>query len=519
MNAFERAFLVHPEVFRAGLVFGLLAVTVSLVLREERARLRSLALLYSGSLALRFVAELFHGTQMPASGRTVAFMAVLLQGMAFVSFAVLAVFAFLRRVLRVQSPRILQDLALAVAMVTLLVFLFARNQVDVTGIVATSAVVTAVIGFALQDTLQNLVGGLALQLDGSISVGDWVVHGEIKGIVREITWRHTSVETRDGNTYIVPNSVLIKNPVMLEGKRPGDGFIRERRRLDFHVDRNLLPTDVLAAVRAGFEHDVPRGASEEPAPSVLLMRFGESYNEYQVRYWLSDLAIDDVVDSEVRSRIAYALHRAGIPLAVPAQTITFTSGEDSARRAESGGLAERLAALEALPIFKALGPDEIAALAPRLSRAPYLAGETVVLQGDDVDHLYLLVKGRAEVRVAAPGVGELPIATITGPDLFGEMGVLTGDARRATVVALTELLCFTLSRSMFQEIMKKRPAIAEDFSRILAERERHLLSVLEGASDNRDLEDSQVRLLTRIRRFFGIDEDGGPPDRRDSKAG
>jgi CRP-like cAMP-binding protein len=317
----------------------------------------------------------------------------------------------------------------------------------------------------------------------------------------------------------VPNSVLIKNPVMLEGKRPGDGFIRERRRLDFHVDRNLLPTDVLAAVRAGFEHDVPRGASEEPAPSVLLMRFGESYNEYQVRYWLSDLAIDDVVDSEVRSRIAYALHRAGIPLAVPAQAITFTSGEDSARRAESGGLAERLAALEALPIFKALGPDEIAALAPRLSRAPYLAGETVVLQGDDVDHLYLLVKGRAEVRVAAPGVGELPIATITGPDLFGEMGVLTGDARRATVVALTELLCFTLSRSMFQEIMKKRPAIAEDFSRILAERERHLLSVLEGASDSRDLEDSQVRLLTRIRRFFGIDEDGGPPDRRDSKAG
>jgi hypothetical protein len=90
--------------------------------------------------------------------------------MAFVWFAVLAVFAFLRRVLRVQSPRILQDLALAVAMVTLLVFLFARNQVDVTGIVATSAVVTAVIGFALQDTLQNLVGGLALQLDGSISV-------------------------------------------------------------------------------------------------------------------------------------------------------------------------------------------------------------------------------------------------------------------------------------------------------------------------------------------------------------
>lgn len=113
--------------------------------------------------------------------------------------------------------------------------LLGRHGVDLSEIIATSAVVTAVIGFSLQDTLGNIMGGMALQLEQSIGVGDWVRVGEVEGIVREIRWRQTSIETRSWETVVVPNSALMKSQVTVLGRRQGQPRLH-RISVEFNVD-------------------------------------------------------------------------------------------------------------------------------------------------------------------------------------------------------------------------------------------------------------------------------------------
>src|SRR5690606_10443581 len=109
---------------------------------------------------------------------------------------------------------------------------------------ATSAVLTAVIGLSLQDTLGNLLGGLALQLDSSIQVGDWVKLGDVSGRVSEIRWRYTAIETRNWETVVVPNSIVMRSQVTVLGRRRGSP-LQWRRWVHFQVDFRTPPNDVI----------------------------------------------------------------------------------------------------------------------------------------------------------------------------------------------------------------------------------------------------------------------------------
>src|SRR5882672_1538525 len=94
--------------------------------------------------------------------------------------------------LRLKPPRIMRDLLLAVAyVVALVILLSSAGGVNLSGIVATSAVLTAVIGLSFQDTLGNMMGGMALQMERSIAIGDWIRIDNQEGVVKEIRWRHT----------------------------------------------------------------------------------------------------------------------------------------------------------------------------------------------------------------------------------------------------------------------------------------------------------------------------------------
>ena len=118
-----------------------------------------------------------------------------------------------------EPPQIAQDLIIALVYIAIAIVLLSESGVDFRGIVATSAVLTAVIGFSLQDTLGNIMGGMALQMEHTIRVGDWIRVDDLEGKVKEIRWRQTSVETRNWDTIVIPNSVLMKGKVTLLGRR------------------------------------------------------------------------------------------------------------------------------------------------------------------------------------------------------------------------------------------------------------------------------------------------------------
>jgi small-conductance mechanosensitive channel len=179
--------------------------------------------------------------------RTARWAALLLFGIAVVNLVSVLLFDVVLKALRVHPPRILRDLLLAICYIAIALVLLSRNGFDLTGIVATSAVITAVIGFSLADTLGNIMGGMALQMEHTIEIGDWINVDGMEGKVKEIRWRQTSIETRNWDTIVIPNSVLMKTRVSLLGHR--DGAPRQQRRwVYFNVDFRFAPSAVIEAV-------------------------------------------------------------------------------------------------------------------------------------------------------------------------------------------------------------------------------------------------------------------------------
>src|SRR5690606_3646306 len=191
---------------------------------------------------------------------------------------------------------------------------------NVGGLIATSAVLTAVIGFSLQDTLGNLMAGMALQAEKSVRPGDWIKVGDQVGQVLEVRWRQTTIETRNWETVIVPNSYLAKNQFMILGRKRGEP-VQWRRWVHFQVDYRFSPTDVMRTVEEALRRAPITGVAREPAPDCIHMDMRGSFHTFAVRYYLTDLLRDDPTDSLVRTRIGSALRRAGIPLTMPAQAV------------------------------------------------------------------------------------------------------------------------------------------------------------------------------------------------------
>lgn len=496
------------------LALGFLAATALLLAWRPAQRRRvgvSLVLfLVAGALLVIAAALMTAGaTPEDAGPRWTRFVGLLLLTVATINVAAVLLFDVILTPIRLRPPAIVRDLIIAVAYIGAAISLLSLVGVNLAGIVATSAVVTAVIGFSLQDTLGNVMGGMAVQLDRSIHVGDWIRVGSEEGRVTQIRWRHTAIETRNWDTLLIPNSVLTKSTVTVLGRRRGEP-VQHRQWVYFNVDFRHSPTEVIDAVDSALRDETIPNVAAEPAAHCILFDFKESYGQYAVRYWLTDLGPNDLANSVVRSLIYAALKRAGMSLSIPAQSL-FITEEDGTRRDRKEGeeVVRRITALRGMDIFAPLTDEERRELAGRLRTAPFVRGETVMRQGARGDWLYILARGQAEVMVASDdGRASKTIATLKPGDFFGEMGLMTGGERAATVVALSDVACYRLDKSDFEDILTRRPEIAEDMAKILAKRRAELEAAREGLNEEamrQRMRANQIALLQRIRNFFTLD--------------
>lgn len=508
-NQLQTAAGLEGALLSVTLVFLVGALSLYVLRPSERVRIRTAIVLFAFSLigSLAAAALLSSGLSSAHSAYTwTRWAARCFQWIAFVNVASVFVFDVVLDALRLRPPRIMRDVLLALTYIVVGITILSRD-VDVTGIVATSAVITAVIGLSFQDTLGNMMGGMALQMERAIGVGDWIKFDGHEGVVREIRWRHTSIETRNWDTMVIPNSALMKSPVTVLGRRAGQPQ-QHRQGVHFNVDFRYSPADVIDVVEAALRAEPIPNVAGEPPPDCVLMDFKDSYGSYVVRYWLTDLAVDDPTNSIVRTRIYFSLRRAGIPLSIPAQSL-FVTAEDQSRleRKRAEDIEERVAALKGVELFQALTDEERRRLATRLRVAPFVRGEAMTRQGAEAHWLYLITRGDAEVRISGEGQLTERIATLHQGGFFGEMGMMTGEPRAATVIALSDVECYRVDKEAFNEILQQRPEIAEDISEQLARRRMELDAAREGLNEEAQrarLRYHQGDLLERIRNFFTL---------------
>jgi small-conductance mechanosensitive channel/CRP-like cAMP-binding protein len=471
---------------------------------SERGRVKA-GIFFAGAYLVMVTAFALLGRPMPTATHHdwLRVLAVLLFCFGAVITGSLVLFDVVLR--RRQLPRILQDLVQAIAYFIVAAIVLTRSDVDVTRVFTASVLTTAVLGLALQDTLGNIMAGLALQLERDFEIGDWINIGDrhtpVIGRIREVRWRATAIQTRDGDLMLIPNSAITR-AMITNYSRPTSAHRQwVTVRVHFrHPPARVRDVIVEAVRRLSF-------VRAEPAPDCLLQEFREDACTYACRYWVDELQRVENLDSDVRSAIWYALHRAGMEIPFPSRNINVTEmNEDRVQRKLDEEYARRVDALSRVDVFRALDAEKIDRLSRRLRQVMFGPGEVILRQGDPGDSLYLVRNGQVAVQIGVLGASK-EVATLGDGQFFGEMSLMTGESRTATVVAKTDVECYIVDKEAFQEIVQEKPELAGTISDILSRRQvdlgakRTMTPVPSAAQTN--------QLRSKIAAFFGIG--GGKP--------
>lgn len=487
---------------------SLLAIILLHFLRESRSSVTNTLLFFLACWLVQFLSSLIHALEFTLIANVFYEIGFIGAGIALIRLTGLLAFRIVLPRMRVNPPRIAEDIFVILCYVVWFLVRLSYAGLDLGSILATSAVITAVIAFAMQDTLGNILGGLALQLDNSIEIGDWIKVDEIVGRVVDIRWRSTLVETRNWETVVFPNSQLMKNKFLVLGRRT-DQPVQWRRWVWFNTSLEVSPAKVMQTLETSFSRAEIAHVAARPAPNCVLMEIDHGCARYAVRYWLTDLAVDDPTDSAVRRHVHAALTRAGIQLTVEEQNVQYVKySEKRAEALHQRELALRHKTLRRIELFGQLTDAELQTLAEHLKYVPYVSGDVIARQGEASEHwLFIIISGEAEVFLPEPNGEKRVLNVLTKGDFFGEMSLLTGSPRMASVIARTDLQCYRLDKESFEEILRARPAIAEEVTNVLMVRQEALDKALHSMGQTDAVHEPhppRTEVLAVVKRFFGL---------------
>jgi len=123
-----------------------------------------------------------------------------------------------------------------------------------------------------------------------------------------------------------------------------------------------------------------------------------------------------------------------------------------------------------IPLFEGLDRIELAKVIPSFTLNSFVLDEVLFRQGDAGDSLFIIVRGLVQVIRGHGEEGEQEIAVMGHGQCVGEMALLSGDARSATVKAATELTALRLAKEDFDELLLKHPSLSVHFAALLASR-------------------------------------------------
>lgn len=455
------------------------------------ARARPVGRRYGGAAWCLVVAIAVEAVMPWLTGRPAGIAFVL--AVAALSFAVvrgIAVTADLvARRRQMHASTILRDLATLLVYVVVVVAVLDSVDVDVSGLLTTSAIVTAVIGLALQETLGNVFSGLSLQLQKPFEPGDWIGFDTHVGRVQGIGWRSTSIITRNLEMLDVPNAFLAREVVRnFRGQAIGDELFVG---VSYASPPNAVKDVIVEVLR-----EVPEVVAMPP-PVAEVVDYGDFAIKYRVRFWIRDFGPQPAVRDAIMNKLWYALRRNGMEIPFPIRNVYLHAREAVRSESESP-----VAALRQVDFLADLEDAELDLLRPDVREAVFGRAEVVCREGDAGDAFFVLRRGTVEVVARGADGRDTHVADLAAPAFFGEMALLTGEARSATVRTKTDVELLVVARSGFETLFKTKPGVAAAVSRILAARQTELRERREQTSVTESSESRSRRLLAKMQAIF-----------------
>ena len=387
------------------------------------------------------------------------------------------------------APRILTDIIafFFYVAVALLVLKFVW-EISITVFAAASGVAAVIVAYSARGVFSDLFSGIALNINPGFVIGDYLEVEGKAGILKEISWRYVVLETLDRNELIIPNSHIATVAVVNRSVRQHEYRIS----FDVRIDYAVTVGEVLQIVKAAVAELIYAKESE-----VVLSGYDIYGMIYDVRCWVGKQYFPNEVIDQLRAAIYYKIAK------TPGASFGFNKQQAQIRyyRKQRESTQELIDMLREVQFLQVLNDQELHLLTTEITRICFGPPETIIRQGEGGTSMFIIFQGEVEVYVEEAGA-KISVARLHENDYFGDMSLLTGAPRAATVKANDDVIVYELQKQSLARIIQVRPIVIEKIADVVAERQlasKEIAAQLVQSKRKRSFAD---RLKKNILNFF-----------------
>ncbi len=401
---------------------------------------------------------------------------------------------------------------LSAAVVLFIATLFIVHHVfgaSILGFLTALGAVSVVIAFGLRGLVSDLFTGLAINVEQPFQIGDWIAFydtqgGRHEGQVVQINWRTTHLVAENQNYLVIPNREIGDSTVINYWRPKRANRFELTLTLDYAVAVEEARRILLAAVSAVL--DAP-GFDSGPKPQVLVDKLDEDGVKYLVRYWITpwDGTSPSLSRDVVQTSIMKHLRLAGVTPAY-AKLEHFQQPKPEVLTAGASAHLPIRQMLGLMDFFSPLNEDELDQVVSKGETASWASGDTLLTEGDEGASMFVVLQGLLDVWLQPEGQQEIRVGQIEAGEFFGEMSLLTGEPRGATIRAATPVLTLEITKAVMQQLLTDRPALMERISELVASRQRATRQARDEQVSEltpADVGNGTAQLIQKIKAFFG----------------
>jgi small-conductance mechanosensitive channel/CRP-like cAMP-binding protein len=398
-------------------------------------------------------------------------------------------------------PNFLREVAGGLIFLIVLLFVLSYGyhaETQLKGLLAGSGVIAIILGFAGQSFFAGIIGGVAIQINRPYKVGDWLQVGERFAEVMEINWRSTRLRTNDAIYLDIPNNEMVSHTIVNLHYPTEVHAMRIRVGVEYKNPPNRVKDALFRAASTA------EGVLPEPKVRVFLVDFADSAVIYEIKFYMGNHARINEINDAVRTNVWYELKRQGITIPFPIRTLHVERKAAAPIQEEH---QEARAILRSEALFECLSDEQLDSLVQQSRVSHFGRGERVIREGAEGDSMFVLLRGAAGVSISKNGTS-IPVATLKAPDCFGEMSLLTGERRTATVRAETDCQVMEIGKPVMAEVLRASPDCLDRLSELLAKRKMETEGLLKEAASysqsERKEREYKATFLHRLRTFFEL---------------
>lgn len=374
-----------------------------------------------------------------------------------------------------------------------------------TSLLATSGVIAMIIGLAVQINIANIFSGIAINLERPFRIGDWIQIGDFKeGRVIDINWRATRVHTRDDTVLSIPNSQASESSIE-NFSYPNEGYWKY---FTVHVDPSHPPERVKKVLLdAALSSE---GVSNDPPPATRFLGMtagmtGQSESwaaNYLISTHFRNYGMKFAHNEVIWTNVWKHLKLAGIRHVMERQEVHMLLEGIKPKKAKMG---RAVTILKEIDIFQPFSDKAKVHIAKKMKRHYFPPGQLVVRQGDEGDSLFIIVEGALGVWAQTDNGKSIEVARLGAGSFFGEMALLTGEPRTATIISITDVSLYEITKEDIYPLIKEEPEIFSPLSEVLSKRKmatEHQTSLQEDIAQEEN--NLATQILGKIQQFFGF---------------